>query len=664
MKKVLIVLVGCMAWILMFCEVGGQIWFPGSGNLYVRICEDRFVAEMYGDRMVEATGPLDLRWVCLAESQRSVLRNGEWIGVGGLAEGSNVIAGERMRKELTETDEYWLNQLHGHYHDYECQSTDIMTREIEVSRWVAGGDIINCEGYPASIEVIETPGETRSGITYILHHEVSGERWMYSGGMMDGSGRLGEFYRYQDSIPEAGLRGYHGYAGRVSELLQTLRKLQNVKVDRHFTAFGEIEGQRLAVMNQLEERVIRLYDNYLSTSALHWYFGGKFLSGSFERLGGEQILPVGPSFSRFREMPDWVLSKGTSRLIQSHRGRGFLIDCGSPQVEEYLEKLEKEGVLKGIDGVFVTHYHDDHTDSVESARQRYGCPVYALEEYVDILKNPSHYRLPCMTGNRIEVIKGLPDGFQMEWEEFTFTFRFFPGQTWYHGAVLVHLTHEPEEAVLFAGDSFTPSGVDDYCLWNRNILELQDGVGVESMGYIQCLSMVLDYNRDIPGYGKLPLYIANQHVEPVFEIRESKVVELKEKLSERHELLSMLIRSEIPRNGLDPYWHNIYPYIQHIRAGEEIRIYSTIDSGGLYGVNDIIEVEYHCPDAFKTETMLCRYGVGDKAESGVKIEIPDDVESGLYVVTASIRVMDAHSLREKIVWNHHAECLIVVEDRL
>lgn len=498
-------------------------------------------------------------------------------------------------------------------------------------------------------------------MSYILHHEVSGERWMYSGGMMDGSGRLGELYRYQDSIPEAGLRGYHGYAGRVSELLKSLRKLRRVNVDRHFTAYGEMEGNRVSVMNQLEERLIRFYENYLSTSALHWYFGERFLSGSFERLGVERIPQVGPSFSRFRDRPEWVLSKGTSRIIQSRSGRGFLIDCGSPQVEEYLQKLEKEGVLKGMDGVFVTHYHDDHTDSVESIRKRYGCPVYAMEEYVDVLKNPSYYRLPCLTGNRIEEIKDLPDGFQMKWEEFTFTFRFFPGQTWYHGAVLVHLTHEPEEALLFAGDSFTPSGVDDYCLWNRNILEMEDGGKVESMGYMQCLSMVLNYNREIPGYGKLPLYIANQHVEPIFEIRESKVLELMEKLSERQEILKNLIRSDIPRYGLDPYWHQVYPYMQHIRAGGELRIHSNMDSGGLFGVNDVIEVEYHFPEGFKTGSMRCRYEVGKQTDSGVRIELPDDVEPGIYVVTASVRVMDALSLREKMAWNHRAESLIIVD---
>ena len=41
-----------------------------------------------------------------------------------------------------------------------------------------------------------------------------------------------------------------------------------------------------------------------------------------------------------------------------------------------------------MDGIFVTHCHDDHTDFVQKASEEFACPVYALEDYRDVLEQP------------------------------------------------------------------------------------------------------------------------------------------------------------------------------------------------------------------------------------------------------------------------------------
>jgi len=57
---------------------------------------------------------------------------------------------------------------------------------------------------------------------------------------------------------------------------------------------------------------------------------------------------------------------------------------------------------------------------------------------------------------------------RIRWHEFQFTFFDFPGQTLYHDGLLVQ--HDGADRPLFAGDSFTPSGIDDYCLQNRDFV--------------------------------------------------------------------------------------------------------------------------------------------------------------------------------------------------
>jgi hypothetical protein len=58
---------------------------------------------------------------------------------------------------------------------------------------------------------------------------------------------------------------------------------------------------------------------------------------------------------------------------------------------------------------------------------------------------------------------------------------YFPGQTIYHGGLLRR--HESGKRIFFAGDSFTPSGMDDYCLLNRNFL-------APEKGFLDCLRQI------------------------------------------------------------------------------------------------------------------------------------------------------------------------------
>ena len=135
-------------------------------------------------------------------------------------------------------------------------------------------------------------------------------------------------------------------------------------------------------------------------------------------------------------------------------------------------------VVTKVDGIFVTHYHDDHTNYVAEAAKVFDCPVYSTVEYEDVLERPGAYHLPALTDNAIKDVTGFKTGHKMSWEEFELTFLFFPGQTLYHGALQVK--KKGERTILFIGDAFSPSGIDDYCLLNRNLIH-------EDSGYFFCL---------------------------------------------------------------------------------------------------------------------------------------------------------------------------------
>ena len=95
-------------------------------------------------------------------------------------------------------------------------------------------------------------------------------------------------------------------------------------------------------------------------------------------------------------------------------------------------------------------------------------PVYTTTEYKDVVENPGRYLMPGLTENAVPDVKGMKDGETMKWHEYEFTFRYF---LWSDDLPWRVAGGTAEgKPVFFIGDSFAPSGIDDYCLLNRNLV--------------------------------------------------------------------------------------------------------------------------------------------------------------------------------------------------
>jgi glyoxylase-like metal-dependent hydrolase (beta-lactamase superfamily II) len=207
-----------------------------------------------------------------------------------------------------------------------------------------------------------------------------------------------------------------------------------------------------------------------------------------------------------------------------------------------------------VDGIFVTHYHDDHTDMVQAAAEHFGCPVYATPEYVDVLERPEAYHLPAMTANPIRSIQRMENGQTMNWNEFRLTYHFFPGQTHYHGALFVE--KGDERPVFFVGDAFAPSGIDDYCLLNRNLLH-------DDQGYLLCLNKVRKAGD---------CWLINEHINHVFSFSGEELEYLENQYRARRKMLSQLFPWDDPNYGIDEQWAVLYPRGIKVKAGETLEL--------------------------------------------------------------------------------------------
>ena len=519
----------------------------------------------------------------------------------------------------SETKKYWLNMAKKRFHYYAQQPTKVLVEPLEVKRWVKDGDLLKAAGM--KFQVMATPGYTRESVSYLA--VVDGKRCAFTGDLIYGDGKIFDLYSFQDAIPEAKVGGYHGYGARLADLVSSLQKIKAWKPDVIYPARGPLINDPAQAINKLIGRVQALYRNYLSTNALHWYFKEDRM-----RICGERVLGKGAKidlmpYCLHLDTPDWIIQFSTSRIIVADNGHGFLLDCGGKNQFETAKDLVERGVVKQIDGIFLTHTHDDHSQMVQAAAEYFKCPVYTTTEYKDVVENPGRYLMPGLTENAVPNVEGMKDGETMKWHEYKFTFRYFPGQMIYHGALLVE--RPKAKPVFFIGDSFAPSGIDDYCLLNRNLVH-------PDAGYPLCFKIIRQLPKDT--------WLINQHVPHVFRFSDKELTYLETQYAKRTKILSELFPWDDPNYGIDERWSTFYPYGNIMKPGEtrevEVRV---INHSPIKRTFKVTPRDHR---GAKVLSGPASATLASRGEGAVKVKIQAPKEPGVYVITADIDSKDMH----------------------
>ena len=470
-----------------------------------------------------------------------------------------VVVGEKETGFLTDPRKEFWDQflLRGRFNEENCVSLDrpfrpIRSQETEV-RGVRDGQILKSGSY--EIHVLETPGVWRNSVSYQV--DIFGERLLFTGDLIQGDGKIPDLFSLQDVFPEGEIGGYHGFMARTPKLIASLEKIRALKPDVIYPANGPIIENPDQAIENLIGRLREVYRNYLSTCALWWYFGEKRMSATADAILGtgpdRMDVPRMNEAKKF-ENPDWLTEIDTTRLIRSETGEMFVLDIWGKNAIQKILDLHKEKKIKNVDGIFVTHYHHDHNAGVPVIQKFFTAPVYGVGTLCDILERPGAYRMPCIENVSFPVTV-KQEGESMKWREFEFTFFDYPGQTLYHNALLVRKNEE--RPILFVGDSFTPTGIDDYSLWNRNFIR-------NGKGYLYCLDKIRQLQPN-------PM-IVNQHVVPPFEFDAARLDYMENALRKRAELLGELIAKPEINFGLDHAWCRLDPFVGKTEADGSIQV--------------------------------------------------------------------------------------------
>ena len=543
-----------------------------------------------------------------------------WSGRAVAEAGAKVYAPAAERPLFEEVDRFWDEFRTARFHDYAQQSTKVLIEPLEIDEEVRDGERIELLGGAVTAQVMETPGYTRGAVSYLF--EVDGQRIAAVGDLIWGDGQIHDLYSLQDAIPEANVRGYHGYAARAAAVIESLRRVLAWEPDVLAPARGPLIRDPEQAIGKLIARLQQLFRSYYRTDALRWYWGDDNLRLRASRVLSDAAVEWMPLARDLQEIPPhWLRKFGTSRLIISDSGEAFLIDSGSDEIMRQILDLRDRGGFDRIVGVFVTHYHDDHTDRVQAMAEECRCPVYAGPEVADILERPEAYHMPAETDRPVAEVRRLGEGEQIRWQEYTLTYTYFPGQAIYHGGLT--LERDSGEKYFFIGDSFSPSGLDDYCILNRHFLH-------PNLGHFLCLRKIRELD---PSY-----WLVNQHIEPAFRYSPEQLDEMEATLEAKRQTVAELVPWPDPNFGLDEQWIRLYPYGSSVAAGEELTLYAVVFNHAPD--EQEFQVRLRLPPGWEgSPEATVRVPPRQQAQAEMRIRPPAG-SSGFHVLSADVSLGD------------------------
>lgn len=450
-------------------------------------------------------------------------------------DGTRLFVPEEERSSFENVETFWKD-LSRRWHLYDDHPHPwMLTESVPVHGSFRGGETFFWG--PAHITVLATPAHTDGSLSYLV--EVDGFRFAFTGDLIADVGRVWDLYSLQKKGETS--TDYHGFLGSRKQLLESLDAVLALAPDALIPSHGNILWEPRRAIGALKERLEVAYDHYVAGSALRYYFPQMFVDYADR--------PNHFAFRPPKEVHPFLRHFGTTWVLLSETGEAFVMDCGSPRVIEMLERLLETGEIQRVTGLWITHYHDDHVDTVPEFQKRFECPTYADAVVADVVTQPEAYRIPCISPSVVRVDRVTQNGESWTWNEFQMTAYFFPGQTLYHGGLYVE---GRGVRMFFTGDSFTPSGMDDYCTANRNFLG-------ENVGYDRCLTLLSALK---------PTHLFNCHVDVAWSFCDEDIAFLRANLKERERLFGDLVFWEHPNYGLDPHWVRCHPYEQRVRPGE------------------------------------------------------------------------------------------------
>ena len=303
------------------------------------------------------------------------------------------------------------------------------------------GDAAELHWGDVTVGVAPTPGPTRGALTYVVDWDGKGAA--FCGDAAHDGGTLHQPFHleWDHWTAEGALAAWHG-----------LERLGACRLDVLCPSHGPVVGAKArACMRQVQRRVMAFVKAK-----------GSVCAGERDRWFPVERLNAG----LVRVVPDLYHFGGNSYLLVGDGGEGLVIDPTLPSIEGLAEVLRATGVTR-VTAATATHYHRDHCDGLNCARETFGASVWLHPWVAAPIANRDQMDMPWLPAASIAADRILPVHGRFQWNRYSFGIRPFPGQTWWHCAFDAEVFGR---RVLFSGDNFQPptrwNGTGGFCAYN------------------------------------------------------------------------------------------------------------------------------------------------------------------------------------------------------
>ena len=532
-------------------RVGGSVW----GGLLVRdghgllIDAPELPPGETWEAVLETAGVTAVDGVLLTQHRRAFC-----VGLSDWTSLPPVRATAEEADLLARADRVW-STAHGKYHRYDCLPDRFSPfRAVPAAGDIRDGQPILWCGF--RITPVVFGALSRGDCAYVAE---DGETAVaFCGGLAMAGGRIHDLFSFQKVLPD--MMGYHGFLGGLPGWISGAARLLSRKPRLLSPAWGSTEPNPTSCLTLLESRLRDYAAAYDEISAVRYYFPDEFARAFEAPLG------LHPQFRTAEtEHPQWLYRIGetTSYLLRAPSGRAILVDAGDREAVEAVEAMAAQGTLAALDGCWITHYHDDHLNAIWALTHRFDCDLMTTAAVAEVISQPRAWFLPALAECCVKC-RVLADGETWQWEGFTLTALHLPGQSLYHAGLLVC---RDGERILLAGDSFAPTGLDDYCADNRNL----PGRG---RGYRRCTALLRQHRVE---------KLVNQHQTAPFRCTEAYLQGLETGMDQRDAALASLLPDDAGL-GLDSQWLRCLPLEQTVTAGAVLRLTLQITGHGHHTV--------------------------------------------------------------------------------
>ena len=464
---------------------------------------------------------------------------------------------------LESADKVW-NSAHGKYHRYGCIPDRFSPFEsIQAERILENGEVISWQGMTITVVKFSTLSHGDCG--YIVEDE--GKKVFFCGGLAMAGGKIREVYSFQKALPD--MMAYHGYMAGLVDWCKGMERVKALAPDMMVPAYGEVENTPIESLCLLEKRLRAYADAYVKGSAVRYYFPEEFHKGFEVPMG----MTEAPYTCAIGTHPGWLrrIGETTSYLITAPSGRAILIDTGDREAIDYVLQAKAEGRITHLDACWITHAHDDHLNTAWMLVHEFDCDLITTAAVAEVCSQPAAWFLPALPDCNLK-FKVLEDGTQWNWEDFRLTAMHLPGQCIAHSGLLVE---KDGEKVLLCGDSFAPTGLDDYCAENRNLTG-------KDRGYDLCVKLLRKYGVQ---------QLVNEHQSDPFIYDEAYLTHLETTMAEREACLTQLLPGDIGF-GVDPQWLRAWPMEQAVTEGAPMRISAQVTSHGDHTIRIVPRIPW------------------------------------------------------------------------